>query len=155
MTPTACGINWISHLSPNVSTEIKEMEEMEWPKQNTLMSVAIKSAQIEMVNSRKGVPTVAIIFTDGQPFSVAKSKKAAREFIDAGGRLMMVPIGFTESDKPDFSEYVSYPVDDNLIMGTTFESLSSSNKTLNQILTNFCVQFDELELAPSDTTIYR
>merc|ERR1740121_3416261 len=91
-----------------------------------------------MVNSRQGVPTVAIVFTDGQPYSELHTEWAAQEFIAQGGRLMMVPVGHDKSEEADYEQYVSYPVNDNLILGTTYDSLTATNKTLNQIVTNFC-----------------
>jgi len=155
LTPLQCGIKWESHLTDDTTSVVDKVKDMEWPAQNTLTSVAIKAAQIEMVNGRKGVPTVAIVITDGYPYSRLHTFKASKEFIDSGGRLMMVPVGITGDGKFEFENYVSKPVDDNLILDETFESLTESNKTLNRLLTNFCVQFDEIALAPSDTTIYR
>merc|ERR1719203_450355 len=110
---------------------------MKWPAQNTLTSVAIKSAQVEMVNSRQGVQTVVIVITDGLPYSKLHTKNAAKELIAEGGRLMMIPVGFEEDDKAGFEDYVSVPVEDNLILGETFETITETNKTLNRLLSNF------------------
>merc|ERR1719401_1425768 len=132
MTPEKCGIKWLSHLTNDTASVVDKLKSMWQPRQNTLTSLAIKSAQNEMVNSRQGVPTVAIVFTDGNPYSLLHTETAAKEFIAQGGRLMMVPVGFEKSDEAEFDQFVSYPVNDNLILGTTYDTLAASNKTLNQ-----------------------
>ena len=67
------------------------LENMNWPAQCTLTSKAIKSAQIEMINSRKGVPSVVIVLTDGFPYSNDHTRDNARDLKESGARLMMVP----------------------------------------------------------------
>jgi len=140
-TPEQCGVNWVSHLTTDTASVVTGLENMNWPAQCTLTSKAIKSAQIEMINSRKGVPSVVIVLTDGFPYSNDHTRDNARDLKESGARLMMVPIGEAVADTATFEEMVSFPATDNLKYVTSFEELTESNKTINSILTDFCTNF--------------
>jgi hypothetical protein len=140
-TPEQCGVHWVSHLSTDLPDVISKMEAMTWPAQMTLTSKALKSAQIEMINSRKGVASTVIVLTDGYPYSPQHTMANALELKESGARLMMVPIGSAVADTSVFAEMVSYPVEDNLIYAENMELLVNSNNTVNEVLTSFCTDF--------------
>jgi len=140
-TPEQCGVDWVSHLSTDLPEVMSKMEAMRWPSQMTLTSKALKSAQIEMINSRKGVSSTVIVLTDGYPYSAEHTKANALELKASGARLMMVPIGSAVADTTVFAEMVSYPVEDNLIFAANMDLLVSSNNTVNEVLTSFCTDF--------------
>jgi len=140
-TPEQCGVTWVSHLSTDLPDVVSKMEAMRWPAQMTLTSKALKSAQIEMINSRKGVASTVIVLTDGYPYSSEHTKANALELKGSGARLMMVPIGQAVADTSVFAEMASYPVEDNLIFAENMDVLVSSNNTVNEVLTSFCTDF--------------
>jgi len=140
-TPEDCGVHWVSHLSTDLPDVLSKMEAMTFPAQMTLTSKALKSAQIEMINSRKGVASTVIVLTDGYPYSSQHTMANAKELRDSGARLMMLPIGSAVADTTVFAEMVSYPVEDNLIYAENMDLLLTSNNTVNEVLTSFCTDF--------------
>merc|ERR1740121_2759474 len=94
-------MHWISHLTHDREYVKEGLHNMPFPSLGTLTSKALKSAQIELINSRPHVPTVVIVMTDGEPYSMLHTKMNAEALKSASARLMMVPVGV---DLPEGSE---------------------------------------------------
>jgi len=140
-TPEDCGVTWVTHLDQDLAAATTKIDNMVWPAQNTLTSKALKSAQIEMISSRQGVPTVVIVLTDGYPYSPLHTFQNAEALKASGARLMMVPVGAAVADSTMFDKLASWPSEDNVIRAESLEALTASNQTVNQILTGFCTNF--------------
>jgi len=140
-TPEDCGVKWVSHLDTDLDAVTTKIDNMVWPAQNTLTSKALKSAQIELINARAGIPSVVIVLTDGYPYSSLHTRQNAAALKSAGARLMMVPIGGAVASSSMFEELASWPSQDNVIYADSLASLTESNQTVNQILTGFCTNY--------------
>ena len=60
--------------------------------ETTYTSLALETASAELMQSRKGVPSVVFVLTDGAPISPKQTLEAAKEVTSSGARLVMVPV---------------------------------------------------------------
>jgi hypothetical protein len=145
VTPEDCGMNWVSRFSTDLHSGggvADGLSKMEWPAQDSLISYALKSAQAELINSRRGVPKVVLLISDGQTYSNRHARKNARALKnDANARVVMIAVGEDAADNENLEKWVSWPKRDNFVAVNSYEDLVNDNITLNTAIQDFCTHF--------------
>merc|ERR1719486_628441 len=65
---------------------------LQHPKGSTLTSFALMQARTELQESRQGVPSVVVVFTDGRPTFFWRTFRASK-LVRKQARLLWVPVG--------------------------------------------------------------
>jgi len=134
-----CKMQWVSHFTANTAQLATDVSNLEFPRSNTMTSMALGQAEQELLNGREDAESVVIVITDGQPMSRDRTNAAARD-LQKSAKVLYVPVGnsaplelFEEVASPPAAQhiiqiqsldYVDHPWFLNQIIGSTCLSVS-------------------------------
>jgi len=130
-----CGIKWVDHFMDDVETVAKDIENLDYPAQTTLTSLALSTAETELAYGRDDAKSVVIVVTDGKPLSEHRTSLAV-ESLKQKARLIWVPVG-RYVRKKDVRKWASFPWKENVVMVDKFSDLNTPY-ILNEIITDAC-----------------
>mmetsp|Transcript_35950 Transcript_35950/g.86566 ORF Transcript_35950/g.86566 Transcript_35950/m.86566 type:complete len:751 (+) Transcript_35950:52-2304(+) len=120
-------------LSGDVAAITKAVGQMQWLKGATTLPVGLALAEEVLQAGRPGVPSVAVLVTDGMPVSkyltetqVTKLQATSRFYIAAVGNALNPGV---------LRQWVSWPASENYQVVTSFAALSGS---INATVANLC-----------------
>jgi len=135
--PEVCGVQWVKHLTPNVSQVESAAEDLAWPRRTTLTSLALAQAQSELIKGRQDANSVVVVITDGRPLSPVNTGKASEE-LKKISRLIWMPVGQgVKSSIENMKKWSSQPWENNLLEIDTFAALDTPG-TINNMIAEFC-----------------
>jgi len=136
-----CGMQWVQHLTPNMSEVTESVTNMAWPQGLTMTHVALDTTLHELSEGREDTPAVVIVVTDGVPTDLQSTFRAA-ESVRKGARLMFALVGSgTVSIIHDAEQMASEPYEHNVLHVNNFTSLTSPD-TINHIISDFCPKLE-------------
>lgn len=137
---SVCKIKWVEHLKENnKGTALTGLQNLEWPKGNTLTSLALYTALAETQLGRQDAETVVVVITDGKPFSTKRTMRAAKALRKVA-RLMFVPVTSFAPLK-SIRRMASRPVEENVIVAPDFNTLKDP-KFVDHIIADVCPVLD-------------
>lgn len=137
---TVCKLHWVEHLKENNKGEaITSLQYMQWPKGNTLTSLALYTALSETQLGRQDAETVVVVITDGKPFSEKRTYQAAKALRKVA-RLMFVPIT-AFAPLSYLRKLASKPVEENVLVAQTFDELKKPS-FVDHIIADICPVLD-------------
>jgi len=151
-----CKIKTVVHFGEHdqdkthIDTVKEKIDAVVWPKGGTLTSLALMAAEAEFMTGNSSAPPIVIVFTDGKPLSVRKTKAAARE-IRKKGRLVWVPIT-EEAPIDSIKKWATRRWEENVVPVPDFDDLLEPD-SVNHILADVCqnlIQSSEGEYLSSD-----
>jgi len=132
-----CGMQWVQHLTPNMSEVNESVRNMQWPAGLTMTHVALDTSLQELSEGREETPAVVIVVTDGVPTDLQSTVRAA-EAVRKGARLMFALVGSgTVSIIHSAEQMASAPYEHNVLHVNNFTTLTSPD-TINHIISDFC-----------------
>merc|ERR1719210_1426744 len=139
--PEDCGMNWVDHLTSDLSKVERDVRKMKWPRRTTLTSLALAETGAEIIYGRQDAKSIVFVITDGKPMSPIKTKMASDE-LKRKARLFYVPVGSgVKSSIEDMKIWASKPWRDNILEVDTFAALKTPT-TLNNMISGFCPQLE-------------
>jgi len=130
-----CGIKWVDHFMDNVEDVARDIENLDYPEQTTLTSLALSTAETELAYGRDDAKSVVIVVTDGKPLSEHRTSLAV-ESLKTKARVIWVTVG-RYVPKKDVRRWASFPWQENLVKVRSFKDLNKPY-ILNQILSDAC-----------------
>jgi len=125
---------WVSHLT--TSTTVEDVEnDASWFMSTTWTANALALAEGEFLYGRADAGSVAIVITDGKPYSNKATKEAALK-LQNKARVMWVPIG-PGAPVDLINEMASKPVEDHVIRVADFNNVAD-DWVANKILAGAC-----------------
>mmetsp|Transcript_145458 Transcript_145458/g.466159 ORF Transcript_145458/g.466159 Transcript_145458/m.466159 type:complete len:877 (+) Transcript_145458:72-2702(+) len=108
-----CRIAWIKHLTNNTIEIAKMVSDLKFPEATTLTSVALATAEAELINGREDASSVVLVITDGKPMSHERTVAAATALKEKA-RIIWVPVG-PSAPMELVEELASLPKHENVI----------------------------------------
>jgi hypothetical protein len=137
---TTCKMKWVTHLAAGSKTNaLIALDALEWPKGNTLTSLALYNALSETQLSRQDAEAVVAVITDGKPFSEKQTLQAA-QMVRKVARLMFIPVT-TFAPLSFVRRMASRPVDENVIVANDFNTLQAPD-FIDHVVADMCPVLD-------------
>lgn len=134
-----CQMTWASHLSDDIDDTLAKLPSLTWPKGGSLQSLALASAETELLLARKDSQSVVVVVTDGRPLSFRRTGLAA-ERIKESARLVWVPVSkFAPLKK--FKQWASRRWQENIVQVSSYEKLAKP-EAIDHIIANICPVVD-------------
>lgn len=132
-----CRVNTVTHLTSDLAKLEATIDKLEWPKGGTLSSLALKTAQDELVLGRKNVPANVVMLTDGKPMSPRWTKLAARS-LRKKARLLWVPVTGNAPLK-DIKKWATRRWQENVFQVRSFDDLKTQSDSLvTHVVASIC-----------------
>jgi len=132
-----CKMIWVSHYSTSNTAIATGIGNLLWQKGSSMTSMALASAEAELVYGRADAKQVVIVMADSLPMMPRKTGEAAASLRKKARLIWAAAAGPSELSK--FASYASRPVADNLVYMNNVADFTKP-ENLNKIIAAACPQ---------------
>lgn len=132
----SCGVQTLTHFTSDRQNAAKLIQGASWPKGSTLTSIALMHALTEIRLGRKGTESVVVVFTDGRPFSVARTTQASYS-VRREARLMWVPVTRNQQLIDVMRRLATRRWQENIVVVKNFKDLQKP-EPITHIIADMC-----------------
>jgi len=140
-----CKISWVKHMTNNTLETAKLVADLKFPDATTLTSMALASAETELINGREDASSVVLVITDEKPLSHVRTVAAASKLKEKA-RIIWVPVGASAPIEM-IEELASLPKHENVIPIDDLDKLTWPY-FVNKIIAATCPVLEEVPWAP-------